>query len=203
MQGVEPQSVDRSPRSARRAVGPRLDVVCIVRGGGARTDLAASTERRSRARSRLASVAVLTGIGHEIDTTVADAVAHRNFRTPTACAVALVEHVTRWCDRLNATWNAIARAASQSPARTRRGARRVHTTSRDVSAPRPSTEPDGVSTPVEAHVRALDPVRSLARGWTITHDGDGRLVRSTADVGGGSELVTTFADGEVRSTVDG
>jgi exonuclease VII large subunit len=52
-------------------------------------------------------------------------------------------------------------------------------------------------------VRAFDPARSLARGWSITHDGDGRLVRSTADVGGGSELVTTVADGEVRSTLHG
>jgi exodeoxyribonuclease VII large subunit len=52
-------------------------------------------------------------------------------------------------------------------------------------------------------VRALDPARTLARGWSITHDADGKLIRSVDDVAAGTELVTTVADGTVRSTVDG
>src|SRR4051794_9308812 len=91
---------------------PPFDAVCIVRGGGARTDLA-TFDREAVARAiALAPVVIWTGIGHEIDTTVADAVAHRHFRTPTACAMALVEQVTRWCEHLAGTWDAIARAAS-------------------------------------------------------------------------------------------
>ena len=38
-------------------------------------------------------IPVWTGIGHEIDRTVADEVAHTAFKTPTACAGALVERV--------------------------------------------------------------------------------------------------------------
>jgi exodeoxyribonuclease VII large subunit len=56
---------------------------------------------------------------------------------------------------------------------------------------------------VETRVRALDPARVLARGWSITRDGDGRLVRSVDDVAAGGSVVTTVADGVVRSTVDG
>ena len=37
---------------------------------------------------------VLTGIGHEVDTSVADQVAHRAYKTPTAAAGALIEAVT-------------------------------------------------------------------------------------------------------------
>jgi exodeoxyribonuclease VII large subunit len=56
---------------------------------------------------------------------------------------------------------------------------------------------------VESQVHAFDPARTLARGWSITHDRHGTLVRSVADVAPGSDLVTTVADGELRSTVDG
>ncbi|MEY2407136.1 MAG: exodeoxyribonuclease large subunit, partial [Acidimicrobiaceae bacterium] len=55
----------------------------------------------------------------------------------------------------------------------------------------------------EAQVRGLDPVRLLARGWSITRRDDGRLVRSVTDAAPGAALVTTVADGELRSRVDG
>ena len=50
---------------------------------------------------------------------------------------------------------------------------------------------------------ALDPARTLARGWSITRTTDGALVRAAGDVRAGTALVTTVADGEVRSTADG
>jgi exodeoxyribonuclease VII large subunit len=54
---------------------------------------------------------------------------------------------------------------------------------------------------IDAQVRALDPVRTLARGWSITRTADGRVVRSTTDVAAGDEVVTTLAAGRVTSTV--
>lgn len=48
---------------------------------------------------------------------------------------------------------------------------------------------------------AADPVRAMARGWSITRASDGSVLRSAADVAPGDELVTTLADGTVRSTV--
>lgn len=52
-----------------------------------------------------------------------------------------------------------------------------------------------------AVLEAYDPRRQLARGWTLTHTADGRLLRHAADVAEGVALVTTFADGEATSTV--
>ena len=70
-----------------------IDVLAIVRGGGARTDLAAfDTEPVARAIAE-ASKPVLCGIGHEIDNSVADIVAHASLKTPTACAQFLIERV--------------------------------------------------------------------------------------------------------------
>jgi len=48
---------------------------------------------------------------------------------------------------------------------------------------------------------AYDPARLLARGWSITTDADGQLVRSVADLEVGAPIATRLADGVARSTV--
>ncbi|MEJ7584379.1 MAG: exodeoxyribonuclease VII large subunit [Acidimicrobiales bacterium] len=56
---------------------------------------------------------------------------------------------------------------------------------------------------LHARAVALDPAVTMARGWSITRTDDGALVRSTEGLGEGADLVTTVADGEVRSRVTG
>jgi exodeoxyribonuclease VII large subunit len=56
---------------------------------------------------------------------------------------------------------------------------------------------------LQAQLRALDPVRTLARGWSITRDASGAVIRSADDVSVGDHLVTTLADGSITSTVTG
>jgi exodeoxyribonuclease VII large subunit len=81
---------------AQRAV----DVVVLVRGGGSRSDLAPfDTELVARAVAAM-PVPVLTGVGHEIDRSVVDEVAHTACKTPTACAQILVAQVRRFDDAL-------------------------------------------------------------------------------------------------------
>lgn len=63
-----------------------LDVICIVRGGGSKTDLVYfDSEAICRAIAQC-RIPVLTGIGHEIDNSLADLVAHADKITPTDCA---------------------------------------------------------------------------------------------------------------------
>jgi exonuclease VII large subunit len=50
---------------------------------------------------------------------------------------------------------------------------------------------------------AYDVERQLERGYSLTLTSGGALVRSAADVVEGQKIVTRFADGTVRSTVDG
>ena len=56
---------------------------------------------------------------------------------------------------------------------------------------------------MRAVLEAYDPKRQLARGWTLTHTPDGRLLRSAGELAEGDALVTTFADGSASSTVTG
>jgi len=63
-----------------------LDVIAIVRGGGARTDLFSFDDLEICRTIANCRYPVITGIGHEIDLSVADMVAYRHFVTPTDAA---------------------------------------------------------------------------------------------------------------------
>jgi exodeoxyribonuclease VII large subunit len=89
MQGEE---TARTVRSALRALARRpLDAIAIVRGGGSTVDLAWFDREEVVRAIAECPVPVFTGIGHEIDSTVADLAAHRSFKTPTALAAHFVE----------------------------------------------------------------------------------------------------------------
>lgn len=73
----------------RQVVAAGAEVVLVVRGGGSFEDLMTfSDERLARTIARC-PVPVVTGIGHEPDTTIADMVADVRASTPTAAAEAV------------------------------------------------------------------------------------------------------------------
>ena len=88
-----------------------VDVVLLVRGGGARTDLAAfDSDSIARAIAAM-PVPVFTGIGHEIDRSIADEVAHSSHKTPTAAAAAVVAVVRGFLARLEDRWSGVRQSA--------------------------------------------------------------------------------------------
>lgn len=89
------QGVDAVPTllAALDRLDGAVDVVAIVRGGGSATDLAAFDDERLARRIAVMRTPVFTGIGHEIDRSVADEVAAVSYKTPTETAGALVAMV--------------------------------------------------------------------------------------------------------------
>ncbi|MCY3807539.1 MAG: exodeoxyribonuclease VII large subunit [bacterium] len=242
-----------------------VDVIALVRGGGARTELAPFDSAAVAQAIAQSAAPVLTGIGHEIDRSVADVVAHTACSTPTACAAALVAQAGRFDRATLALWRRIedavdgrlagdrhrlADAAQRAGAAFRascRGARsemrrlalgidrvarhgaeraRWHLDAQHVlTADRITARLAGQRRllasaagrlsldtahaletrrrqldALDAQVRAYDPQRALERGWTITTDGAGRLLRSVADIAPGATLRTRMRDGTVTST---
>lgn len=74
---------------------PGFDAVVMVRGGGSRSDLAAFDSRDVAEAVARCPLPVLTGLGHEIDHSVADVAAHQAFKTPSEVATFLVDRVAR------------------------------------------------------------------------------------------------------------
>ena len=90
---TRPPSIARALKVLSRS---DCDVIAMVRGGGARADLAAfETEVVARAVAG-ATKPVFTGIGHTGDETVADIVAARACITPTECGHQIVVSTRRW-----------------------------------------------------------------------------------------------------------
>jgi exodeoxyribonuclease VII large subunit len=109
------QGVDCGPSVtralARLAADGDVDVVLLVRGGGARTDLAGFDSELVARAIATAPFPVVTGIGHEVDRSIADEVAHLAHKTPTAAAAHVVGIVRAAADRLDRRALAVERAA--------------------------------------------------------------------------------------------
>lgn len=88
VQGAESERAVASALELAAAAG--VDAIALVRGGGARSDLAAFDSRAIALAVARSPVPILTGLGHEIDESVADRVAHAAFKTPTKVAEFLV-----------------------------------------------------------------------------------------------------------------
>jgi exodeoxyribonuclease VII large subunit len=88
-----------------------LDAVVLIRGGGSRSELAIFDAESIAMAIAASPLPVFTGLGHEIDRSVADEVAHTALKTPTACAAALVEHVGRFRQRVDDAANQVQQAA--------------------------------------------------------------------------------------------
>jgi exodeoxyribonuclease VII large subunit len=221
-----------------------IDVLVIVRGGGSRSELAVFDTESIALAIAACPVPVFTGIGHEIDRSVADEVAHSALKTPTACAAALIDRVHAFSQNIEMAWATIASRAARNIeqagvglldtarrieqrtiAAVERGDQRLTDRSHRVAIScaraldTAETQLENASarvgrralqfaahelqtlTQIEARVRLLDPVHTLARGWSLTRTADGRVVRGPADLNIGTEIITTFATGEAHSTI--
>lgn len=197
------------------------DVVVIIRGGGAKTDLEGFDSYLIGAAIAQCSLPVLCGIGHERDYTVVDEVAHTRFKTPTAVAEFVVGHfrqahtlLLQHSERLYRHVHALLQQATLRLEPLRRGiaqhfeavivgrSHSLHTQQlRLVHAL--DSRLQAATTQLQLIAKQIDlvrPERILALGYTrTTHHG--KTLRSAHEVAPGDQLVTHTADGVVISVV--
>ncbi len=221
---VQGDSAVRDVSNAVRYLSRRgdIDVIAIVRGGGGKAELATFDAEPIVESIVTSSVPVFVGVGHEIDTSVADEVAYRRYKTPTACAAGLVERVRDYVARTEVAWESIARSATELlndanvelvetahllASRTRTAVARADErlqfrTHRLQSTARSRlTNADDRLLARAERLRLLDPQRIMERGWSITRAADGRVVRSIADISDGDTITTQLGDGGIVSVV--
>lgn len=176
------------------------DVVVIIRGGGATSDLSCFDTYDLANNCAQFPLPIITGIGHKRDETLLDAVAHTSVKTPTAAAELLIRAVAAQAAALEDASRAIATAVNNAI---------------DVQKLRINTllqrlpvftalylqQQQHKLSLFEQSAATASPARVLAMGYSITRVG-GKAVRSLADVPPGTQVETTVAGGSFTSIVD-
>lgn len=221
MQGDD---VERSVISALNAVAMRrddFDVVIIIRGGGAVSELSCFDSYNLAFNIANFPLPVITGIGHERDDTVADVVAHTKVKTPTAAAEFIInkvfdtaselENLTRRMsdaisDRMNAEKVRIERLSQKLPSlfavlKTRQEQVLETIWIRTVNGVRNMLTAQTHKLEImDKTLAAADPAVILKRGYSLTRQ-NGRVVKGASDLKKGDRLTTVFADGSVESEI--
>ncbi len=198
-----------------------FDVVVIIRGGGASSDLSSFDSYLLAANCAQFPLPVITGIGHERDETVLDMVAHTRMKTPTAVAEFLIGQMTlaaaeveTWEERLiysadmkiSEQKNLIQLLVSKLPVLTLNTLTTHKTATNDRFRQIQRLTNDYLTKNkqflqlTEQFITMASPDYILKRGYTLTLK-EGKILKSASDFAPGETITTRFADGEVEGIV--
>jgi exodeoxyribonuclease VII large subunit len=217
-EGAADRIITMLKRAGRRA---ECDVLLLVRGGGSLEDLWQFNEEALARAIRASPIPVVVGVGHETDFTIADFAADRRAPTPTAAAELvspsrpeLLKKVSECARRLGREMQRKLQYAAQ--ALDACGKRLVHPARRLRSYQTLVTQLKarlafGFSHRVhrcQAHLaelhatlKSVDPTAVLARGYSITYNASGQVLRDSTAVQTGESIKTRLARGEIESEV--
>ena len=180
---------------------PAFDVVVIIRGGGATSDMSGFDTLALAENVANFPLPIITGIGHERDECILDMISHVRVKTPTAAAAFLIDHLQQVLDTIEDTQNRLASFFSVFKTR-----QEAHIDALAARIPlllerRLTTERHRLQL-LEEKAKALDPTLLLRRGYSITLK-DGRLVRDPRQLNEGDIIETRLEKGSVSSVVKG
>jgi exodeoxyribonuclease VII large subunit len=174
------------------------DTLIIGRGGGARDDLWAFNDERVARALAACPVPTISAVGHEVDITLCDLVADFRAATPSAAAEAAVPVLEDMRAALGsatlALRGALERSVLGARARLTRVTRDVGRTAR-ISVERRRAQLERVA----ARLDALSPLSTLARGYAVARDDEGRTLSAVEDFRIGDPFTLLVRDGEVKA----
>lgn len=198
-----------------------FDVAVIIRGGGAKLDLAAFDSFELGKAVAAMPLPVLSGIGHEVDETVLDLVSHTALKTPTAVAEFVLHRnmqfeaaaldAARWVQLQAASWlqSQAARLVQlaqsvgyQSKSTIRQQALMLDFIEKEIPAQvrlrffKATVQLDGI----EKNIELLSPATALRRGFGLVFS-NGKAVTSTGSLQPGDTVEVRLHDGRFSSTV--
>lgn len=199
MQGVSAPAGIIAALDAIAARSGEFDAVLILRGGGSATDLACFDDYELALNIAQFPLPVLTAIGHERDTHVADLVAYEHLKTPTALADYFVDIFAEEDYRLQTLLGRLSLAVRGKTGVQNTRIERAKERLRAAAAAHLRQQRQKVEM-LEYKVGALNPAAILAKGFTLTLK-DGRRVVSAAGLHSGDEITLLFADGNKKGKI--
>ena len=199
-----------------------FDVVVIIRGGGATTDLACFDSYDLALNCAQFPLPVIAGIGHQRDYTILDMVAHTSLKTPTAVAEFMIANLQ---EAENAAMDLVSdirsiiknriehelRKADQAKMRIKQTLRswvvqRTHVLERQKSRLQSTVrmqllKQNNKLALLEKNIEKHSPVFLLKYGYTITTL-NGKRITSAGQVKTGDKIRTFVHDGEFGSKVE-
>lgn len=199
-----------------------FDAVAIIRGGGASADLNSFDSYLLAANVAQFPLPVVSGIGHERDVTVLDAVAHTRAKTPTAVAEFFISHLMKTATEL---FDLQDRMISESENRISKEKSDLLILSKDIihgSRLMLQNEQTGIAQSLasmkhqlrqliqnqhhyleskEQFIYMVSPNNIIKRGYSLTLK-DGKIVTSIGELSSGDLIETRFRDGVAVSTVN-
>ncbi len=178
-----------------------LDTLIIGRGGGASEDLSAFNDEKLVRAIANSKMPVIAAVGHEIDTTLVDYVADKRASTPTGASELATVDMREIQQMFQYSLDTMKEALLS----------RVQDMKDDVSSLNEELNEsikdklDYLNRELKAkkdQLEALNPKKVLDRGYSISVDKDGRVIKSVKDVKVGEEITTSMKDGTIISTVE-
>ncbi|MEM6725387.1 MAG: exodeoxyribonuclease VII large subunit, partial [Bacteroidota bacterium] len=214
------KEVDRAIQeiSKRRS---EYDAIVVIRGGGSRIDLSAFDEFGVCEAIAQSPLPVFTGIGHEIDESLADLVAFQSFKTPTAVADYLIGSflqvessflqvgkglqdqckylLQRRSVQLSQVSMPLKHLVETKTQQAHYALDRLNTQVKHLAEAQ--LEQKGQQLHVQFKLlEVLDPAKALKRGFTLTLK-DGKVLKNLQALKPSDEIETQFTDGIIQSTI--
>lgn len=221
MQG---EQVEQSVIAALDRINARIDefdVVVIIRGGGATTDMSGFDTLALAENVANFPLPIITGIGHDRDECILDMVSYMRVKTPTAAATFLIDHLSEVYTALVSARERISRIAERHLAyekmRLKQLADRIPTLfalTRERQTKRIDAlahRLDSAATQrlererhrlqlVAQRAQAQDPIHILRRGYSITLH-NGHALRSGDELADGDIIETRLEQGTLKSEI--
>jgi exodeoxyribonuclease VII large subunit len=221
MQG---EQVETSVVAALNAIYPHVrdfDVVVIIRGGGATSDLSGFDTLALAENVSQFPIPIITGIGHDRDESILDMVANTRVKTPTAAAALLIDNLRQVLERINNAQQRITLAIHQKIANQKSRLTNLQTlipalVERKLSnakhrvellenrlpaaTERIMTNQKHKLSQIELMLQSYDPQLLLKRGYSITLL-NGRAVRDPEELKAGDKIETRVEKGTIQSVV--
>ena len=196
---------DMAARSVVQALGAiaeqaeEWDVVVVIRGGGASTDLSCFDDYNLASHCAQFPLPIVAGIGHTRDVSVVDMVVHTSVKTPTAAAEWLIGRVAEQVERVGNLMQRLQRTVRAAVGAEKNRLTYYHQRLAGVVYQAAAKEKSRLAL-WDKMIDLHSPERIYKMGYSLTTV-NGKVVRNAKDVRPGDVLKTHLQAGEVISVV--